>query len=158
MRPLATGCGGIYCEKCTHNNVELPDIEDRVRACTGCLQGETPGDRVRKIAKEMEATITQECCAVSQVRLHHGTLYGEETKSFQRSDGTRAHPAGYFELHNKSDEVIAVRVCEGTPNPFYECSRPSYITGEERVNWMDGQMYTIRNFLCILLHSIILVC
>lgn len=121
------GCGGIFCEKCTHNNVELPDLEDRVRACAGCFQGETPGDRVRKIAKEMEASVGEETFAVSQVRLQHGTLYGEETDAFQRSDGARAHPAGYFELTNKSEEVIAVRVSEGTVNPFYECSRPSYI-------------------------------
>ena len=126
------GCGGIYCEKCTHNNVELPGIEERVRACHGCYQGETPGDRVRMIAKTMEDSVTEETFAVAEVRLHHGTLYGETIDAFQKSDGGRAHPAGYFELTNKSEEIIAVRVCEGTVNPFYECSRPSYLAGEVR--------------------------
>ena len=79
---------------------------------------------------QMEGTVKETFSAVPRIELQHGTLYGEETESFQRSDGSRAHPAGYFEMTNKSDEIIAVRVCEGTPNPFYECSRPSYIVGE----------------------------
>jgi hypothetical protein len=91
-------------------------------------QGETPGDRVRKIAKELESSITQDTHAVSEVRLQYGTQYGDDTTTMQKSDGTTAHAAGYFELTNKSDEVIAVRLCEGPANAFYECSRPSYIT------------------------------
>lgn len=123
------------------NEVALPDIEERVRACMGCFRGETPGDRVRKIAKEMESSVSDELCAVAGVRLQHGSLYGDETSAFQKCDGTRAHPAGYFELTNKSEEVVAVRVSEFSVNAFYECSRPSYVAGE-----VGGGVWSVLQF------------
>mmetsp|Transcript_14721 Transcript_14721/g.22204 ORF Transcript_14721/g.22204 Transcript_14721/m.22204 type:complete len:323 (+) Transcript_14721:36-1004(+) len=123
------GCGGIYCENCAPNNQQLPGIPERIRACLGCRLGETPGNIVRQMAKEMEAAnrSTMPVLNAQPIPLYEGSLYGEdEEAAFKRADRMAAHQAGYFQLTNKTDSICAVRVVVTGGDVYRECSKPSY--------------------------------
>jgi hypothetical protein len=130
------GCGGIYCENCAPNNQLLIGIPERVRACVGCRFGETPGDKIRALAKELELADNQENPArpfpfnPPPFPVIDGSLYGdEEEATFKRGDGCAAHPAGYFQITNKTDSIFALKIVQTGGNIYRECSRPCYRVG-----------------------------
>jgi hypothetical protein len=127
------GCGGIYCENCAPSGQSISGLSERARACRGCRLGETPGDKIRAVAKEMEIQQSQRDSSRGQIFsaepifLLDGSLYGEEEEaSFKRADGRQAHPCGYFQITNKTDSICAIRVVVSGGDAFRECSRPSY--------------------------------
>jgi hypothetical protein len=130
------GCGGIYCETCAPNNQILLGIPERVRACVGCRYGETPGDKIRALAKQLEITDNQENPArpipfnAPPIQIVDGSLYGdEEDPTFKRADGCTAHTSGYFQVTNKTDSIFALRIAITGGNIYRECSRPCYRVG-----------------------------
>ncbi len=114
----------------------LAGIEERVRACQGCRLGETPGETLRALAKQLEMADNEANPArpfpfnAPPLMLIDGSLYGdEEETTFRRADGRQAHASGYFQLTNKTDSIFAVRVVLSGGNIYRECSRPSYRAG-----------------------------
>ncbi|RYG63946.1 hypothetical protein EON64_14965 [archaeon] len=64
---------------------------------------------------------------VYQFRMHRGSFWGED--GLVRKAGGRPPPvSGYFELHNKSSEVMALKLVKDTGSPLFEAARPSYIS------------------------------
>ena len=59
------------------------------------------------------------------LNLNHGSFYGEDGKP--RKNTNKGIPAsGYFEFHNKSSEIICVKVLCAGNNARFEIPRPSY--------------------------------
>jgi hypothetical protein len=134
----------------------LPIITGQtIRLCVGCRRGDCPSrimkDKVKKVLDEerssadssnkhldkVNAKVNEamgalfnddedDDNAVILLRLLRGSFYGENGMS--NMSGTRP-PAvsGYFELYNKSDEVIAIKVIVSTLNVRAEVPRPSFI-------------------------------
>jgi hypothetical protein len=50
-------------------------------------------------------------------------------KAMCRDDGGAAHMAGYFELLNKSDFVVCLKVYQAESETIREASLPTYTTG-----------------------------
>jgi hypothetical protein len=62
------------------------------------------------------------------MKLLRGSYYGEN--GMPRRSGTKPLAvSGYFELYNKSDEVIAVKILKSAEGAKFEIPRPSYIAG-----------------------------
>lgn len=126
-----------------------------VRLCIGCRRGECPGrvmkDKIRKILDEdsekdsgsnkhlerVNAKVNEAMGAlfhdeeevdnaVISLRLSRGSFYGEN--GMTNMSGSRP-PAvsGYFELFNKSNEVIAIKVTVTPSDVRAEVPRPSFI-------------------------------
>ncbi len=59
-------------------------------------------------------------------KLHRGSFYGENGLVRKAGISRPAAISGYFELFNKSREVIAVKLMASTDNAKFELPRPSY--------------------------------
>jgi hypothetical protein len=134
------GCGGIFCENCTDPHVSLHAGEEPVRACSGCTRGETPGPEVVKLVETVLGKRAQEAKGSgtaattfppsTSIRMHTGSLYGDDESRSVRLDGTAAHKCKYFEIVNKSSEMLAVRLLESGGDAVRELCRPCYLAGE----------------------------
>ena len=127
------GCGGIFCEDCTDPHTTLAAGQEAVRACFGCQRGETPGHEVVNLVqtilgkREKGGTVFPPS---SSVRMHTGSLYGDDESRSVRLDGSAAHRSKYFEIVNKSGEMLAVRLLESGGDPIRELCHPCYLAGK----------------------------
>lgn len=127
------GCGGIYCENCTLNNVFLkPDAEEPVRACAGCRRGETPGEAIKAMIERILTRRKSGDVVYSPVRhlpLAQGSMYGDLDAASERKGGKAAHREGYFEFVNKTDFFVCIKVILPGGDAFAESTRPSFTPG-----------------------------
>lgn len=63
-----------------------------------------------------------------QIKLHRGSFYGENGLTRKAGVSRAAAMSGYFELYNKSSEVVALKLMRFTDNALFEMPRPSYIS------------------------------
>lgn len=59
------------------------------------------------------------------LNLNHGSYYGEDGKP-KKNSNKGIPPSGYFEFHNKSSEIVCVKVLCAGNNARFEIPRPSY--------------------------------
>lgn len=124
------GCGGIFCEDCCPPGVRLPPHDEPIRACFGCQRGETPGEDIVRLVTtliEKRGTSSGAFPAATAVLMHTGSLYGDDDTRSVRLDGSAAHQRGYFEIVNKSNEMIAVKLIQSGGDAFRELCRPAYL-------------------------------
>lgn len=124
-------CGGVFCDKCTQHELQIPGSFDTYRCCPGCWRGETPGD----ILKEKMSHIIDlrgEGKEPSLKPSHAITLSrGEKYKNIPSTD---VPSSGYLEFINKSSEnmggnnICCVKVLCGGGDTKFEVPRPSYIS------------------------------
>lgn len=115
----------------TSSGAAITTASEGNRACLGCRLGETPNERLRALLKDLHMnqerpTGLMERSPAPTIALVRGSLYGEGTKTMQRTDGSPAHSEGYFELFNKSDFVCCLRVIPAGSETYREACRPSY--------------------------------
>ena len=126
------GCGGIYCEDCSSPYVVLHPGEEPMRACISCQRGETPGEDIVKISQKVlqkKGADTEVFQPSTPILLHSGSLYGDDESRSVRLDKSPAHRHGYFEVINKSNEMMAVKLLQSGGDPIRELCRPAYIAG-----------------------------
>lgn len=106
-----------------------PD-EDPVRACFGCQRGETPGEHiVQLVNKVIEKRGTEAAIfpASASILMHTGSLYGDDESRSVRLDGKSSHRRGYFEILNKSNDMVAVKLLQSGGDSIKELVRPAYL-------------------------------
>jgi hypothetical protein len=127
------GCGGIFCDTCAVTGVLLEKTgAEPVRACSGCRRGETPGEGLlHTIERALNAEEGKGRFPPAQpIPVRLGSLYGDNDSRAVRLDGEPAHRYGYFEIVNKSSEMMAVKLIEGGSDSLREICRPSYLAGK----------------------------
>jgi len=117
-------CGSIYCEKCSHYMISKED--DGLRACIGCCRSQTPGERVRKIVESKHPAAMTDLVAGDYIKLSYGSEYDPDMVKSNATIPSAAVKYGYFELANKSEYFIAVKVLN-SGNVWNEILRPPYI-------------------------------
>lgn len=100
----------------------------QIRACGGCRRGETPGLQISEIRKllqgEEKARFGTHGYPISeQINLIRDSLYTE----LSTTSGDTAHSSGYFELVNKSEDMICIKVLAYGGNVYHEINRPCYL-------------------------------
>jgi len=125
-----------------------------VRLCNGCRRGECPNLAIKtkirqqldtenkgesskiekfqmKFAAKLEEAVStvlsdsqNNSCVINLLR---GSYYGENGMP-KRSGNKPLSVSGYFELYNKTNEVIAIKLLKSVENQKFEYPRPSYYT------------------------------
>lgn len=124
------GCGGIFCEHCCPQGVVVRPGTEPSRACFGCQRGESPGEQVVHLVEtvlEKRGDGGVVFPPAPSVRMHSGSLYGDDESRSVRLDGSPAHTRGYFEVVNKSTEMVAVKLVQGGGDAVKELCRPAYL-------------------------------
>lgn len=127
------GCGGVFCDRCCDPFVSLRPDHEPVRACFGCERGETPGEQIVQLVKTVLAKRGPSSALfppAGSIMMHSGSLYGDDESRSVRLDGTSAHKQGYFEIVNKSNDMMAVKLLHSGGDHINELCRPCYIAGE----------------------------
>lgn len=122
-------CGGVFCDKCTQYELQLPGSLDTVRCCPGCWRGEIPGvplkekiSQILEIRGEQKGSPLKPSCALA---LERGAKY-------DNIPPTDVPLSGYLEFINKSQDgginssVCCVKVMYGGGDTKFEVPRPSY--------------------------------
>lgn len=127
-----------------------------VRLCLGCKKAECPGLPIKtKIRQLLEVETTDKSTKIEKfqmkvagklaeavttvlsesehrspvVALARGSYYGEN--GMPKKCGSKPLAmSGYFELYNKSNEVITVKLLKSGENVKFEIPRPSYMTSK----------------------------
>jgi hypothetical protein len=143
-------CGGVFCEGCTLTNVVVDD-ETLDRICQGCARHETPGKTVRaametKIQKVLSDSAEANKSGksdggdgISHVvcpQLDYGSVFEPNSLSSKGSNLAAAPPpSGYFEIINKSNYFIGVKVLAhptsvvpSVTQILYDIARPNYLS------------------------------
>jgi hypothetical protein len=63
------------------------------------------------------------------ISIQRNSLYGDDDSRSVRLDGRAAHRQGYFEVVNKSNEFIALKVLIAGGDAVKEATRPCFIAG-----------------------------
>eukprot|EP01035_Chromulina_nebulosa_P019755 gene19755-25687_t len=120
------GCGGIFCESCTSSNALVNDVTLSL-ACKGCINNETPGELITKLAEQhvigQDPSVQKSRKQGFSIRLSRGSKF----TSINQSEITPP-TQGYFEFCNKSDLPIAIKLLDSGSDYLWEAPRPSYIT------------------------------
>lgn len=89
--PSCRGCGGIYCENCVSNAINVKGATEK--GCLGCFKGETPGEAIKQLAIGILASrgTFGDLSTPAAVVLAQGRQFGEGL-----SDSPPT--SGYFEL------------------------------------------------------------
>lgn len=117
-------CGSIYCETCSHFMLSKED--DGLRACLGCCKSQTPGEKIRLIIESKHPAVMNNLTAGDYIKLSYGSEYDPDLIKTNTNTPSSAAKYGYFELVNKSEYFIAVKVMY-SGNVWNEVLRPSYL-------------------------------
>lgn len=113
----------IYCETCSHYMISKED--DGLRACIGCCRSQTPGEKIRKIIESKHPAVMTNINAGDYIKLSYGSEYDPDMIKSNANVPSAAAKYGYFELVNKSEYFIAVKILN-SGNVWNEILRPPY--------------------------------
>ena len=132
-------CGGVFCDQCATyctNDSNVSKATDEIstgqdisspRMCDACRKGQCPSDRMMTMVEKLfnsgkhRFTFSK---APSPLNLEHGSKFGEDGSGLKNSSNPPS--SGYFELWNKSDAFIAVKVLPEGGDQLWELARPRY--------------------------------
>ena len=147
-------CAGVFCDDCLEI-IDTKKDELVNKQCNGCRKGEIIGDNMKNVirkvlekelsdppsSKDVKATSLLDTSfilngknfisspAAINLTLERGSCYNEYGAEHQ-SKHNRAKKgipiSGYFELLNKSDKFIAVKLLYSGGNLKFESTKPSY--------------------------------
>lgn len=150
-------CGGVFCDKCTQYELQVPGSFDPYRCCPGCWRGEMPGDQLKeKITHILELRGDRKGAVLKPARSLTLTR-GEKYLNVPASD---VPSSGYLEFVNKLPEgggggkVCCLKVIYGGGDTKFEAPRPSYIAGKIKLLCVVYMHIVLIVYLKLHLHAV----
>lgn len=134
--PLEDGQSVRICNSCRRGECPSRVIKDKMRRLLD-ESVNTNSNKIDKLHAKMAAKVNEAVGldtgepkqGLRNIKLGRGSYYGEN--SMPSKAGSRPLAVGgYFEFYNKTNDVVAVKLCVGGQGSMFEIPRPSYLSGK----------------------------
>eukprot|EP01036_Dinobryon_divergens_P025627 gene25627-34196_t len=142
-------CGGIFCDSCLRKGIAAPNFDKILDlCCIGCGAGRSPGLNIRNCIEERVRSIGTSASNTQfdndlklgsrspaiTMPLLEGSPFDKKLLGKQKDNTPIAPSKGFFELVNKSDAVIGIKVLfvpaasAAASSVLWEVCRPVYVS------------------------------